>query len=300
MSGIPSTTIEALIARYEVLLFDAYGVLVHAGGAMPGAQALIEGLQSAHKPYYVVTNDASKLPATAAARFNRFGLAIPAERIVTSGTLLIDYFVRHDLAGARCVVLGTRDSVRYVELAGGRPVTPEAELEVLVVADETGYPFIESVDAALTSLFQRLDQGRSVHLVLPNPDLIYPRGTHSFGIAAGSVALMIEAALGRRFGEHAPRFARLGKPAAGLYRAALARGPAGPAVMIGDQLETDVAGAIAAGIDSALVTTGVSALADDLPPALRPTWQLASVALAGAHAETRSVLRVPASDEIDK
>ena len=35
MRTIPSVTIETLIARYDVLLFDAYGVLVHAAGAMP-------------------------------------------------------------------------------------------------------------------------------------------------------------------------------------------------------------------------------------------------------------------------
>jgi ribonucleotide monophosphatase NagD (HAD superfamily) len=48
--------------------------------------------------------------------------------------------------------------------------------------------------------------------------------------------------------------------------------------MIGDQLETDIAGANACGIDSALLTTGVST--DDLsllPSALRPTWRLPSL-----------------------
>jgi HAD superfamily hydrolase (TIGR01459 family) len=300
MSAIPSITIDALVGRYDLLLFDAYGVLVHAGGAMPGARTLIEALNRSAKPYFVVTNDASKLPATASARYMRFGLAIPPERIVSSGELLQDYFASHRLSGASCAVLGTRDSVRYVELAGGRVVPPDGDFDVLVIGDETGYPFLEAVDAALTALFHRLDAAQPVHLLVPNPDLIYPRGARSFGITAGSVALVLEAALQRRFGPGAPRFVRLGKPEPDLYQAAVARAGGGRAVMIGDQLETDIAGAIAAGIDSALVTTGVSAAPDDLPPELRPTWQLASIAPAGWVPAPTAAEGGRAPDEIDK
>jgi ribonucleotide monophosphatase NagD (HAD superfamily) len=284
---IPETAIEALIERYEILLFDAYGVLVHAGGAMPGAPGLVRLLNSSGKPYCLITNDASKLPETAAARYGRFGLDIAPERIVTSGDLLARHFAAYRLAGARCAVLGTADSARYVQRAGGEIVQPEAPFEMLVVADETGYPFLQSVDEALTSLFRRCDAGDPVHLVLPNPDLIYPRGARSFGIAAGAVALMIEAALERRYGSAdgggvaPPRFVRLGKPAPDLYHEALRRLPEGHAVMIGDQLETDIRGANAAGLDSALVATGVSVRLQDVASECRPTFWLKSVGLRG-------------------
>src|SRR5581483_10322292 len=258
----------------------AYGVLVHAAGAMPGARELIRRLNAIGKDYFVITNDASKLPETAAARYQRFGLDLGAERILTSGQLIARHFARVGLSRAHCAVLGTADSVEYVRRAGGVPVAAESPFEVLVVADETGYPFLESVDAALTSLFHRLDAGESVHLVLPNPDLIYPRGTHSFGVAAGSVALMIEAALERRFGASAPTFAKLGKPQPGLYHEALSRAHHGPAVMIGDQLETDIRGAVAAGIDAVLVTTGVTIQIEAIDPAMRPTFWMHCVGLA--------------------
>lgn len=281
MIEVPQTRIEALIDAYELLLFDAYGVLVHAGGAMPGAAELIDLLEEMDKAYLVVTNDASKLPETAAQRYRRFGLRVSAARIVTSGQLIAGYFTRHTLHGARCAVLGTRDSEAYVREAGGALVGPDVDFEVLVIGDESGYPLIESVDAALTSLFHRLDRGDRVHLVLPNPDLIYPRGTHSFGIAAGSIALMLEAALERRFGDSAPRFARLGKPQPDLYREALTRGGSSHAVMVGDQLETDIRGALAAGIDAVLVATGVSTAAAGIPREMRPTFWMPSVAPEG-------------------
>jgi hypothetical protein len=60
--------VESLLRRYEVVLLDAYGVLVHSGGALPGAAHLIDTLNAAGKPYYVLTHDASKLPASGADR----------------------------------------------------------------------------------------------------------------------------------------------------------------------------------------------------------------------------------------
>jgi HAD superfamily hydrolase (TIGR01450 family) len=299
--AIPQVPIDRLIERYDALLFDAYGVLVSVAGAMPGAPELIDSLNAAGKPYCVVTNDASKLPETAAARYGRFGLAVLPARIVTSGSLVEGYFREHGLSGARCAVLGTVDSVRYVEQAGGKPVPPEQDFDVLVVGDETGYPFLEQIDRALTTLFRRIDAGRCVHLVLPNPDLIYPRDEASFGIAAGSIALMFEAALQRRYPDRtALEFARLGKPARYLYDEALRRCGTRNAVMIGDQLETDIRGANACGIDSALVTTGVSA-ADlaRIPMASRPTWCMRSIAPSGSAPRARTVAAGPA-DLIDK
>jgi HAD superfamily hydrolase (TIGR01450 family) len=301
MPRIPETTIDQLIARYDALLFDAYGVLVSVTSAMPGAPELIQLLNAAGKPYCVVTNDASKLPETAAARYRRFGLEVDPARVVTSGGLIGGYFREHDLRGARCAVLGTVDSVRYVEHAGGEVVPPHTDFDVLVVADETGYPFVEQVDTALTTLFRRIDAGASVHLVLPNPDLIYPRDETSFGIAAGSIALMFEAALQRRYPDRAQlAFARLGKPAPYLYEEALQRCGTRDAAMIGDQLETDICGANACGIASVLVTTGVSA-ADlgRVPAALRPTWRIHSVAPSGIALRPRPVLALGA-DAIDK
>jgi HAD superfamily hydrolase (TIGR01450 family) len=278
---IPSVSMEELIARYDALLFDAYGVIVHLQGAMPGAEKLIERLNRTGKPYYLVTNDASKLPQTAARRYRRFGLKIAPERIISSGLLLARYFEEQEMKGARCAVLGPADSERYVEQAGGEVVPADARFDALVIGDETGYPFLYTVDAAMTSLFESFDAGREVRLILPNPDLIYPRGERSFGVAAGSVALLFEAALQRRYPDrNGLKFARLGKPWPHLYEEALRRCGTHNAVMIGDQLETDIRGANACGIDSVLVTTGVSVTnVDSIAEESRPKFWMESIGL---------------------
>lgn len=276
MNRVDNISIDTLLARYTVLLIDAYGVLVHTSGALPGAARLIERLNRTLKPYYILTNDASKLPATSAELFQRFGLAIPADRIITSGSLLADYFARHRLEGSSCVVLGPEDSARYVELAGGKVVAASDSFEVLVIGDESGYPFLETVDTVLSGLFRIIDSGADVHLVLPNPDLIYPKADQNFGIASGSIALILEAALQRRYPDRPElKFARLGKPHSAIFNEALKRSGTMNMVMIGDQLETDIKGAVEFGLDAVLVNSGVSnADLNAVDPSLLPTYYL--------------------------
>jgi len=277
--GITEINIDGLISRYEVLLLDAFGVLVHSTGALPGASQLVERLHASGKSYYLLTNDASQLPDTTAAKYASFGVPIAAERVITSGSLLAGYFTRHQLGGAPCAVLGTGDSVQYVERAGGRVVSAAGEFDVLVIADEAGYPFLETADAALSSLFRGLDAGRPMHLLAPNPDLIYPSGDRRFGFGAGSIAGMFEAALSLRYPDRADLvFTRLGKPHEALFAEALGRSGTRDMVMVGDQLTTDIQGARAFGLDAAWVCTGVTAeVLESTPAHLRPTYRLGSL-----------------------
>ncbi len=84
-------------------------------------------------------------------------------------------------------MLGAADRIAYVELAGGQVVPAHEDFDVLAVCDESGYPFLDTVDAALNSIFHALARGSRVRLMLPNPDLIYPSPT-GVGVASGSVA----------------------------------------------------------------------------------------------------------------
>jgi len=279
MARINQISIEKLMARYSVLLLDAYGVLVHTLGALPGAVQLIDTLNRNQKPYYILTNDASKLPTTCADLFHSFGLAIAPDKIITSGSLLVNYFAANQLKGLPCAVLGPEDSARYVELAGGKVVSAQDPFDVLVIGDESGYPFLETIDTVLSGLFDKFDSGANVHLVLPNPDLIYPKADKGFGIASGSIALILEAALQQRYpGRPELKFTRLGKPHAAIFKTAFERSNTMDMVMIGDQLETDIRGAVEFGLDSVLVATGIATIKpDEVNKSLQPTYYLNSL-----------------------
>ena len=283
MDKIQKITIKTLIDRYEVLLLDAFGVLVHSSGTLAGAVELITELNRSAKPYYILTNDASRLPTTAATRFQHMGLAIETDRIITSGSLLKGYFVQNQLIGSRCIVLGPEDSVRYVELAGGLVVAPDDEFDVVVIGDESGFPFLDTMDSVLTGLIRKLDLDEKVHLVLPNPDLIYPKSDREFGITGGGIALILESALHQRYpGQTDLHFDRLGKPHDTIFKEALRRSGTRNMVMIGDQLATDIRGARAFGLDSVLIASGIAnmhaiAVTDD--DHLLPTYLMQSIIL---------------------
>ncbi|MCB9713237.1 MAG: HAD hydrolase-like protein [Myxococcales bacterium] len=259
---VPRLLPSALLERYDVVLLDSYGVLVDEHGTLPGAIDFITRLRGSGRRWMVLSNDASRRPPTSVARYRERGLAIDAEHLLTSGDLISPYFAQAGLVGRRCVVLGPPDSHALVAEAGGELVpVDDPELEVLVACDDAGYPFRETVETLVSTLYARLAADRPVALVLPNPDLVYPRGSGTFGLTAGSVARLLEGALALRFPEEAPRFVGLGKPHAPIFEHALARlrvEPGARVVMVGDQLATDVAGARAMGLDAVLVATGVS------------------------------------------
>lgn len=278
MNEPENITIDELIERYPVLLFDAYGVLVYSNEAMPGAADLIKRLNHEGHEYYVLTNDASALPEARASRYHQHNLFMNPERIITSGALLEGYFKEHNLQGSDCVVLGTEDSKLYVELAGGNVVEPTVPFDVLIPADQEGFPFIETVDAVLSQLYRSLDKGDDVKLVMPNPDLVYP-DLNGFGFATGTIGAMFEAALKLRYPERNDlNFVRLGKPHSTIFAEAHNRSGTMDMVMVGDTLATDIAGANNYGIDSVLIATGVTTTSlSNVPDNLRPTYTMRSL-----------------------
>ena len=279
--SVPEITARELVERYDAVLLDSYGVLVDSEGALEHAAAFIDFLRERRKPHLVLTNDASRLLETAQARYRGLGLAIDADRILTSGRLLERYFELEGLQGAHCAVLGPEDSRVQVTRAGGRVFAPEHEAHVLVVCDDEGYPFLPTLERVLGWLYARIDRGAPVRLVLPNPDLVYPKGLGRVGLTAGAVAHTIEAALRVRFGDRAPSFERLGKPHAPMFdraRQVLGLPEHAKIAMLGDQLATDVAGALDAEMDAVLVGTGLTNV-DAIPDGPRPTWILRDLSL---------------------
>jgi HAD superfamily hydrolase (TIGR01450 family) len=280
--SVGEVSLNQLFAAYDVFLLDAYGVLVSTGGALEGGKELLLRLQAEHKTHLLLSNDASRSPATTVERYQRFGLEIKEDQILTSGMLIAPYFRKEGLSGANCIVLGTDDSRAFVTDAGGTLVDlDDPAVEVVVVADDEGYPFLRGIERTITTLCKRLDRGGDVRLVLPNPDLIYPRTETDYGLTAGSVALLIESALHVRYGTHAPRFVPLGKPHRWIFDVAFERlglSDRARTVMLGDQLRTDIEGACGAGIDSVLLMTGLTRPGTDLSTAaVRPTYVLQSL-----------------------
>jgi HAD superfamily hydrolase (TIGR01450 family) len=252
---------QDLPALCEGLLLDSYGVLVNTAGLLEGADSFVQRLSREAFPFAVLTNDASRRPETLSAWYRDLGLAIPAEKIISSGLLVADYIQEKGLGGARAKVLGPPDSEALVAEAGVQVLPLNAdttEIEVVVVCDEAGYPFLESLDEILSLIWNRARQGQHTHLLLPNPDRVYPRAAGKLGLGAGAVAHALENALAAALPDQERlTFFRLGKPHAPIFKRGRNLLGVDEIVMVGDQLETDIKGAMAAGMKGALIATGV-------------------------------------------
>ncbi len=275
-------SIHDLIERYEVLLFDAYGVLVRSDGPIQGAPELITHLAKIGKPYYVLTNDASRQISTAAARYRACGLPIPDTHVITSGSLIQSFVATHALEGKPVMALGQGEAIDYVHHSGAKLVSPDqcdGPVAALFLC-ELSTTLQHDLERIISQLIRQIDAGHIPHLVLPNPDLIYPQSATKYGLTAGSMAAMFEAILTQRYPSHGLKFEILGKPHRTIYHEGLTLAGVSKehAVMIGDQLPTDVRGALDFGMHAALVNTGLNSHAQlHAHPDCVPTYLLESL-----------------------
>ncbi len=277
----PVLDVAGLCDRFQFFCIDAFGVLVDHSGVKPGAAAFIERLTTEKKQWLIVTNDAARTPATAAAWYRAIGLPIADEAVLTSSALVGQWVDDNHLQHKRVIVLGPQDAQDLLQTTGVKSVpATDPTAEAIALCDEDGYPFLEAMDAVVSWWMDRIDRGLSTPAALANPDLIYPKGGNAFGIAAGSVATLIENAVRVRHPGVPALWTRLGKPHAPMFKTAFARlgiqtaSDRASAVMIGDTLQTDIAGGKAAGIATALVTDGVQADLGATDPTHWPTFRI--------------------------
>lgn len=278
----PKTSIHDLLERYDLFLIDAYGVLMTTAGPLPGAREFLAAIDEApQKDYFILTNDASRTPETCVRVYAERGLPVPLDKVLSAGVAIIETFKSEKLEGSRTCVLGTADTHECVRRAGGviGAITAETDYDVLVIGDDSGFNFLPTMNDLLTCTHRLIAKGRKPRFLLANPDLLYPRSNDSFGFTSGSLAKFLEIGLKDLHPDLDLDFEVLGKPSSLLYDLALARTntPRAKTVMLGDQLHTDIAGAERAGLDSALLATGVTQLPLKETATHRPTYILESL-----------------------
>ena len=283
---IPSyIDIEAIFDHYDAVFFDAYGVLVDGIDALPNAEQLVNIMNASAMNYFIVTNDASKSIESLSNKFQRQGMRIPVERIVNSGSLISGYYRDEDLVGRPTLVLGTKDSRTYVSGSCAKILSLDSnsEPDVILFTHSSPYDWESTLKHLLNLVSKRFKEKDPIRMVLPNTDFIYQDGPAEFGMGAAAFVETLEEALMRLHGKHnVLRASKLGKPHPPIFIEAIRRAGSNNAVMIGDQLETDILGANNVGIDSAVVTTGINKRSDpeefnDMPDNLTPRYILTSL-----------------------
>lgn len=257
------TPAGALFARYAAVVCDLDGVVYRGPTAVPHAVEVLGGLDV---PVLYATNNASRSPADVATHLRDLGLACTPDAVATSSQAGAWLLADRLAAGSPVLAVGGAGVSAALAEAGLRPVLPADATHTPVGAVLQGYgPAVTATDLAEAAY--AVEGGAT--WVATNTDGTLPTDR---GVAPGNGSLV--AAVERAVG-HPPHLVA-GKPAPPLYQLCAGRLelPVDRVLAVGDRLDTDIEGAVAAGMDSLLVLTGVDDLRACLeaPPQRRPTW----------------------------
>ncbi|MEU6858707.1 HAD-IIA family hydrolase [Glycomyces sp. NPDC046736] len=233
---------------FDSWLSDMDGVLVHEGVPVPGANKLIEKLQSAGKGFLVLTNNSIYTPRDLHARLKNSGLAVPAESIYTSAMATADFLHSQRPKGSAYVIGESGLTTALHEIGY---VLTDYRPDYVVLGETRRYDF-----GALTTAVRLIKAG--ARFICTNPDTTGP-SLEGILPACGAFAAMITAATGAE-----PYY--VGKPNPLMMRNALRRigAHSESSVMIGDRMDTDVLSGLEAGLSTVLVLSGVTATMEEV------------------------------------
>lgn len=251
----------------DVVLSDLDGVVYAGARALPHA---VESLTSAGRTRRLgyITNNASRRDASVAEHLRDLGLSgTRPEDVVTSPQAATRLLRERVEPGSLVLVVGGDGLVFELEKAGFRVTRSADDAPRAVVqgfAPEVGWQQLAEAAFALATP----EEDGGIPWIATNTDWTIPQAR---GIAPGNGTLVsaVHTAVGRLA-------VVAGKPERPIFDEAVARFGAAHPLFIGDRLDTDIAGAQAAGIDSVLVLTGIDRPKHVLaaPAHARPTYVL--------------------------
>jgi HAD superfamily hydrolase (TIGR01459 family) len=240
--------LREIAGDYDALVSDVWGVLHNGVHAFPPA---VEALHSFRKQRgrVVLLSNAPRPPDGVVPQLRAYGVPDDCyDALVTSGGAARDDLAQRAAGGTLALLhIGPeRDHPLHdgldVKLTGAEAA--EVVLCSGLYDDETETP--EDYRPVLETL---LAHGRP--MICANPDLLVPRG-NKLVYCAGAVAKLYE--------EMGGTVAYYGKPHPPIYQPALdIVGPSARVLVVGDALETDIAGANRVGLDVLFVTAGLHA-----------------------------------------
>ncbi len=258
--------LHSAIARYDNVLLDLDGCVWVGDDALDGAADAVAALREAGKGIAFVTNDVRHAPDQFVRKLWRLGFQASLDEVVSCGAA-VQFVLAERADGGAAFVIGSQALVDHVAEAGLRIVNNTefaTRADLVVVGTHSGFDYRELRIATQAVLRGAELIGTTRDRTFPMPDGPWP--------ASGAVLAAVEEATGQR----AER--TIGKPEPHLYDAARDRLGAGRYLAVGDRLDTDVAGARRAGIDSALVLTGATSRAEAAAADPRPTHVADSLA----------------------
>ncbi len=239
-----------LADRYQAVLLDLDGVLYRGEHRVPGAPEAVRALRSVGKRIVFLTNNSARTPEQVAEKLRGLGIEAAPEEVVTSALPTARLVATSADGGTPTAYVVGQDGVRAaLAEAGVQVLRGEPDGADFVVVGWDGEVRYEQLRVA-TVLVRR-----GARLVATNDDASYPAPGGELWPGAGAILAAVETASGTRA-------TVVGKPHRPLFEAALELAGTRNGVVVGDRVDTDVVGAVSAGVDAVLVLSGASSRAD--------------------------------------
>jgi glycerol-1-phosphatase len=235
--------LSPLVNGYDQLILDLDGCVYIGDEPTPGAPEAVAALREAGKRVAFVTNDPRHAGEEYVTKLWRLGIKASLADVVTVGGAM-QHLLAETRRGRTAFVIGTDAMLRHVADAGlrllnGTDLASRAEVVVVAGTEDLVYEDLKNATLAVSRGADFLAAGRDP--TYPQPDGFWP-GT-------GAVLAAVEYASGRTA-------SIVGKPEPQLFLTALDRLGRGRTLVVGDRLDSDVAAAVRAELDAALVLTG--------------------------------------------
>lgn len=223
------------------LLLDIDGVLAISWKPLPGAVEAMASLRADGIPFRLITNTTTHSCADLAVTLTGAGFDVRPDELITAVVATAEH-LREAHPGASVYVLTDGDPSE--DMTGVRLVDRPEDADVVVLGgacDAFGYE-------AVNRVFRRLMDGAALVAMHRNR---YWKTSRGLELDTGAYVAGLEEATG-------VTAVACGKPSEAFFRAALALigVPAARALMVGDDIVSDIEGARAAGMRAALVQTG--------------------------------------------
>jgi HAD superfamily hydrolase (TIGR01450 family) len=228
----------------KLFLFDMDGVLLK-GKEEPikiGGTKIIRALRHRKKRIFILTNNSTDTTETIHGTLSRLKIPVTKQEILSSARLTAEYIAAKKPNASYHLVGESGFDQELRRLGLKRSLGKTADFVAI------------GLDRKLT--YQKLDAAakvasRGARIVATHAARLY-MARNGPAIAVGPIAKAIEAASGKRA-------VAIGKPSPLMFRIALNKAGVSKeeAIMVGDQLETDVLGSSRAGIQCILVSSGV-------------------------------------------
>lgn len=228
------------------VVLDMDGVLWRGDDPLPGFHDAFAWFAEKNIPYALLTNNSGKTQAQYVEKLARLGVdGVPPERILTSASATAAHLSGGYPAGTRVYVVGMDGIRTALEESGFDVVGEDGHADVVVVGIDFHLSYSKLKRAALLIRAGAAFIGTNADKTFPSSEGLIP--------GAGSLLAMLETATGVH-----PLV--IGKPATPMFEAALrvTDTPAVKTLMVGDRLDTDISGAQAVGLKTALLLSGVA------------------------------------------